>query len=685
MATKKKLLEAAAGAAGGAGIDEPLGVVYTFDDTTNKILNAIASDADGNTIIGGEWDGNSIVSKLDTDFSTTFTKVFDDGGSAAVYGVAADSSGNIYSVSHGNQALNQVGDYDLCMYKLNSSGTYQAGMVFGNVYEDRFLSIKNTLKIDSNDQLSVNWNYEPTATASDGVGAVGVLATDLNPSDTVRRRYCYNTQIEEQAISHTVLSDGDIIQVSKAALLESGGTRNKLLVTRYDADFTVSANIVWQATIDAGLTINLNYTETGCGVDSSDNIYIGTNLTSSSTLSYEGVLIKLDSNGNLVWAKTATNSDKNNYKSTAVSSNGDIYVHVYPADETAYHSYVQKWNADGTLDWVKRVSYQGDKRLVLNTDPNGDVLLGWYGTSAGGKSLAAYKFPSDADKWPDVCGDLITNTVTSFSALDETSNINVNKTTGGVVSGFTLNTSNVSGRVSISETTSSPTINTFSQTNATFSNIKPIVGFSNSRSGITSDWTVVLPTSDIQENDIVVVGYARALANTAPTPSGWTLVGSATANDSYNSGMTVFYKRMGATPDATIALPNSNGNTSAAYAMCGYVFRGVDTTTALDVTYQTSSVSNSILVTPPSITPTTSGAMAVTFFAGGHNQGDVYLRSDGLGHVTPAGSDTWDIAAGCCFKEWSGSGAVSFAQVDATIPDGSIFSGASLTLALRPA
>ncbi len=685
MATKKKLLQAAAGV-GGGGIDEPLGMYYFLDGNMNTRLEAITSDSSGNTLIGAQTLGRTAVSKLDTDFSVLWTKIFND-SSAETFGVTTDSSDNVYVVSHGNSGpIATAGDYDLGIYKLNSSGTYQSGISFGDGNEDKFTNQMNTLNINSDGQLSVDWNYEPSSVAATGAGAVGVLPSSLSTSNTIYRRYPNNSTIEELAISHTVLSDGDVVQIVRAARTESGGTRQKLLVTRYDADFSVSSNIVWQTTVDAGLTTSLDYSRTGCGADSDDNIYIGMNMTGQTVLAHNSVLIKLNSSGGLVWAKSATNDDRNDARSMSVASDGSIYLHVESEDSATFTQVIQKWASDGTLEWAKDFCYQGATYPVLNNDINGDLLLGIDGSQNQGQGWAVYKLPSDGDKWTDVCGDLITLSTNRFSVTDETSNLNIVTQTGGAISAWNTGTSAVQSASNLADSTHSKTITEVSQTAKNFTSIKPVASFSNSRSGTTSNFTVSLPTTVVQENDIVVIAHARALANTAPTPSGWTLVGSAVQNDTYNTGVTVFYKRMGATPDTSVSLPNSNGNTSAAHIAYGYVFRGVDTTTALDVTYQTSTIQNSYLVTPASITPTTSGAMAVTFFAGAHNQGsEYYLRSDGFGHITPAGNDTWDVTGGACFKEWSGSGAVSFAQTITNGTDSTSFSGASVTIALRPA
>ena len=79
----------------------------------------------------------------------------------------------------------------------------------------------------------------------------------------------------------------------------------------------------------------------------------------------------------------------------------------------------------------------------------------------------------------------------------------------------------------------------------------------------------------------------------------------------------------------------TNGNVGDASAAIAFVFRGVDTTTPLDVTPTISQVTNTVLADPPSITTETGGkgAILMGIGGGGHAAGD-QTYSDTAGDYT---------------------------------------------------
>jgi hypothetical protein len=118
----------------------------------------------------------------------------------------------------------------------------------------------------------------------------------------------------------------------------------------------------------------------------------------------------------------------------------------------------------------------------------------------------------------------------------------------------------------------------------------------------------------LQQNDIVVVTMCRAstsdlsAASTSPSAGqSYTLVGSDLYSDSgFDANFSVNYKFMGATPDTTVTLPGTGGG---GMAVTVFAFRGVNTTTPLDVAATTASGVNTTTHDPPAITPTTAGAL----------------------------------------------------------------------------
>jgi len=124
------------------------------------------------------------------------------------------------------------------------------------------------------------------------------------------------------------------------------------------------------------------------------------------------------------------------------------------------------------------------------------------------------------------------------------------------------------------------------------------------------------------ENDIVVVGLASdgrvrgdgsaGDGGIAPAAGYTTIIGSAGGT---TPGYQWAWKRMGATPDTTVEILHSNGSAGGTQAGVIQLVRGVDATTALDVTSPAAATGASGNPDPPTITPVTDNALVMAFGA----------------------------------------------------------------------
>lgn len=191
---------------------------------------------------------------------------------------------------------------------------------------------------------------------------------------------------------------------------------------------------------------------------------------------------------------------------------------------------------------------------------------------------------------------------------------------------------------------------------------------------------------DPLENDIVIVAYVIASTtdlDVAVTTSGYTEITELYSNDTRDTNLAVFWKRMGSTPDTDVTLgQTTNVNFGGAAAI--QVYRGVDLTTALDVTSTTATGIDTDQANPASITPSTSGAWVVAIGGGASTTGAIFTSSDLSDFLTATSADNNDATIGMGhIGPWT-SGAV-----DAAIFGGGendvLDSWAAITLALRPA
>ena len=187
--------------------------------------------------------------------------------------------------------------------------------------------------------------------------------------------------------------------------------------------------------------------------------------------------------------------------------------------------------------------------------------------------------------------------------------------------------------------------------------------------------------------DLVIVSHGVASSSTAETlginSPGYTSLSQLTADSIRISQFRVHYKVMGATPDTEVVVTQADDNT-AAKVVSVQVFRGADEATPLDVSAVSATSSNSVLVNPSPITPTTSGAWIVAVGVGAHVEGTNTFSSSDLSNFITAGvSDKKDITIGAGTAEWS-SGAFDPAQFTFSDTSKTDYSWAAYTLALRP-
>lgn len=187
------------------------------------------------------------------------------------------------------------------------------------------------------------------------------------------------------------------------------------------------------------------------------------------------------------------------------------------------------------------------------------------------------------------------------------------------------------------------------------------------------------------EGDVVVITTVVGSNTTATATintSGYASEVNLTSNDTYDTGLRVYWKAMGASPDTSVSINNA-GNTQFATAIDIHVYRGVNTTTPFDVTTTTATGTDTGQPNPPAITPSTAGAWILA--AGGASSGsgssftssdlsafdggiqsDTYPAFVGAGHYTSWTSGSFNPAA------WGGGSTSTSA------------SWAAATMALRP-
>lgn len=232
--------------------------------------------------------------------------------------------------------------------------------------------------------------------------------------------------------------------------------------------------------------------------------------------------------------------------------------------------------------------------------------------------------------------------------------------------------------------------------------ISYVGGVEGGRAGSTSTTTQSLSgtltggsDSSPSAGDLVVV-FCAVGDDSTTTPSSLTISGNnngaytalafqVNIDVTYESTSQVSYKIQGGTVDTSLTIPSS-ANARNAQRWIVHVFRGVDSTTPLDVTSTYADGSGTGRPDPAAITPSRTGAWICAFYASAAATGAAYtaptdFATNWLGNTQ---ADTADVMTGGGYYTGWTSGSYNPAAISAGGTTGANNSWTATTIALRP-
>ncbi len=359
-----------------------------FGGTNTDYSYALAVDNEGNVITGGEFrytidfdpseegeapitvssSPNGYISKLDANGAYVWARVIE--GEARVLDIHTDNDGNVYACGRFRQTvdflqgaeewlLTSIGQYDMFLAKYSADGDLEWVFGIGGIYQDYMTGIT----VDANGDLVVCGKFTD--------------AVDFDPSK----------EIEE--------------------LIETGGnTQWDSFVAKYDSD----GNYIWARKFEgdglqeaAGVHVNSDgdiimagqfSTEIDCD-PSDDNELI---FESGSELDWQGYIVKLTADGDLVWAKSFGSATHewlsgvsideldNIYVAGAFNSTADFdpgeAVFNMAAEGSTSDGYVSKFDTDGNFLWAGQFAGTDDGGCYTIDAAFGAIYIGGYGRGA---------------------------------------------------------------------------------------------------------------------------------------------------------------------------------------------------------------------------------------------------------------------------------------------------------------
>jgi uncharacterized delta-60 repeat protein len=348
------------------------------DDGTNG-TNAITVDSSGNVYVAG-WSAGTentdyVVIKYNSNGDQQWAERYNGSGNGydAPYGIALDSSGNVYVT--GSSAGDGTGS-DYTTIKFNTDGVQQWAQSYdgsGNGYDAAL-----ALAVDASDNVYVTG----LSTAQNGVGDCVTIKYDTNGNQQWVKAYDGLANGNDYGNSVTVDDSGNVYVTGSSAGAKTG---QDYLTIKYDS----SGQQLWASTYsspgsswDEGRSI---------GLDGSGNVYVtGVLAFSEGGSSDDWGTIKYDSTGAEQWVRVydgpANIADE--AWSIAVDVNGNSYVVGYSHGLTSGSDLTSiKYDTDGVQQWVQAYdspAHGTDSGFDITLDSQGNV----YVTGASGSGVA---------------------------------------------------------------------------------------------------------------------------------------------------------------------------------------------------------------------------------------------------------------------------------------------------------
>lgn len=370
------------------GNEEGGWIMYTPANNTLR-LYAICTDSSGNIYsVGNAYSitDECFVMKASPSGVIQWQRNLGDTKSDYWSGVSTDSSGNVYCF--GQNSSSSAGGVDATVAKYDSAGTLLWQRRLGGATFDVFTDGS----VDaSGNVFAAGWTNSQTA------GNADMLLAAYNTSGTIQWQRRFGGAQYEVVGACAIDSSNNVYLAGRTDTQTSGGW--DALLVKYNS----SGTLQFQRRL--GGTGSEMWTD--IGLDTSGNIYLVGFSTVSST-DYQ-IFAKYNSTGTLLWKKVSTTVGYSGASSAgAVDSSGNIYAGTNDQSSgVAQGGMLSKVDASGNLVWTRTLRYV-DTTTSGNLngfalDPTGKFfyIAGYYVTGSfptinGGSFIA--KFPVDGSK-----------------------------------------------------------------------------------------------------------------------------------------------------------------------------------------------------------------------------------------------------------------------------------------------
>lgn len=373
----KTLQIAAAGNVGGDAY-----WINTLSGTSTESSLGVTATSDGSVYVAGatnsEGAGNNDLSVVKYNSSGTLQWQRTIGGSNSDYGfgIAADSSGNIYVTGYQSSYGTQANQFYLVKYNSSGALQWQRSLVcIGSLY-------CRDIVVDSSDSNVYLVGFSSDTNSTSGSNDIFVCKYSAS-GDLQWQRLLGGSSVDTgRGIG---LDSSNNVYISYHTLSIGQGNYD-VGVAKYNS----SGVLQWQRIL-GGTAFDANGS---LAVDSSGNSYISFETSSEGQGGSDFGIAKYNSSGALQWQRIIGGTGTDSARSAALDSSGNVYAfgNTSSAGAGGNDLLIVKYNSSGTLQWQRSLgTTAGENGNNIFVDGSDNIYLA---AATGADGLIA-KLPAD--------------------------------------------------------------------------------------------------------------------------------------------------------------------------------------------------------------------------------------------------------------------------------------------------
>jgi len=393
---------------------------------TSRAVTVLANECGGTSCEQAEWeDQTCLTSSSGTKDNKAFTKQLGSSGEDVAIEVAVDSSGNSYVTGYTDGGLDgnsSSGKKDFFLIKYNSSGTKEWTKQEGSSGDDYAYGVA----VDSSDNIYVTGYTDKKLHGNNSSGRFDMFLVKYNSSGARQWTKQLGTSNNEYASAVETDSSDNIYVTGMTWGGLDGSTKPRycmgygtvkasrectdIFLVKYNSSGTKQ----WVKQLE-GSSKSFDNAQ-GLAVDSSDNIYVagftnGGLDGNTSSGGHDILLVKYNSGGSKQWLQQFGSSKNDMGLEVNVDSKGNIYVTGYTQgglDGKTYSGerdiFLVKYNSSGTKQWTQQLgtpTFEEGNGVAVDSSDN-IYVSGWtrgkLDTYAGGDDAIVLKYNSSGTK-----------------------------------------------------------------------------------------------------------------------------------------------------------------------------------------------------------------------------------------------------------------------------------------------